>query len=185
MRKIRWMLTFLLLFCLIHFSWQENPNIANESAHAQAREALKKYLHYFERVRKICWRWSQCCSISFSLVGKSLEEHQARGCDFRNYQKQNHGGIFLILFINKSPPYLYSFRRRWMPLREPGSTGNTSSMLPNSWLSAGWLYITTPAALSANNIKGRTLLDWYCTCDASNETSSDTRFSTHIPTPTT
>ena len=29
---------------------QENPNIANESAHAQAREALKKYLHYFERV---------------------------------------------------------------------------------------------------------------------------------------
>ena len=44
---------FLLLFCHIHFSWQENPNIANESAHAQAREALKKYLHYFERVRNI------------------------------------------------------------------------------------------------------------------------------------
>ena len=31
--------------------YKENPNIANESAHAQAREALKKYLHYFERVR--------------------------------------------------------------------------------------------------------------------------------------
>lgn len=29
--------------------YKENPNIANESAHAQAREALKKYLHYFER----------------------------------------------------------------------------------------------------------------------------------------
>ncbi|XP_052780765.1 potential E3 ubiquitin-protein ligase ariadne-2-like isoform X1 [Mya arenaria] len=27
----------------------ENPNIANESVHAQAREALKKYLFYFER----------------------------------------------------------------------------------------------------------------------------------------
>ena len=31
--------------------YKENPNIANESEHAQAREALKKYLHYFERVR--------------------------------------------------------------------------------------------------------------------------------------
>ena len=30
--------------------YKENPNIANESAHAQAREALKKYLFYFERV---------------------------------------------------------------------------------------------------------------------------------------
>ncbi|XP_040579464.1 potential E3 ubiquitin-protein ligase ariadne-2 [Lepeophtheirus salmonis] len=29
--------------------YKENPNIALESAHAQAREALKKYLHYFER----------------------------------------------------------------------------------------------------------------------------------------
>jgi len=29
--------------------YKENPNIANESVHAQAREALKKYLHYFER----------------------------------------------------------------------------------------------------------------------------------------
>jgi hypothetical protein len=33
--------------------YKENPNIAHESAHAQAREALKKYLHYFERVRTI------------------------------------------------------------------------------------------------------------------------------------
>lgn len=30
--------------------YKENPNIANESIHAQAREALKKYLHYYERV---------------------------------------------------------------------------------------------------------------------------------------
>ena len=29
--------------------YKENPNIANESAHAKAREALKKYLFYFER----------------------------------------------------------------------------------------------------------------------------------------
>ena len=33
--------------------YKENPNIANESVHAQAREALKKYLHYFERVRSV------------------------------------------------------------------------------------------------------------------------------------
>lgn len=35
---------------LIMLRYKENPNIANESVHAQAREALKKYLHYFERV---------------------------------------------------------------------------------------------------------------------------------------
>lgn len=29
--------------------YKEYPNIAHESAHAQAREALKKYLHYYER----------------------------------------------------------------------------------------------------------------------------------------
>ncbi|CAO1300377.1 unnamed protein product [Diamesa tonsa] len=29
--------------------YKENPNIVNESVHAQAREALKKYLHYYER----------------------------------------------------------------------------------------------------------------------------------------
>jgi len=29
--------------------YKENPNIANESVHAQAREALKKYIFYFER----------------------------------------------------------------------------------------------------------------------------------------
>lgn len=33
--------------------YKENPNIAHESVHAQAREALKKYLHYYERVRLI------------------------------------------------------------------------------------------------------------------------------------
>ena len=33
--------------------FQENPNIANESVHAQAREALKKYLFYFERVSAV------------------------------------------------------------------------------------------------------------------------------------
>lgn len=39
--------------------YKENPNIANESIHAQAREALKKYLHYYERVNytvsNACW----------------------------------------------------------------------------------------------------------------------------------
>lgn len=30
--------------------YKSNPNIANESAGIQAREALKKYLFYFERV---------------------------------------------------------------------------------------------------------------------------------------
>lgn len=30
--------------------YRENPNIANESVHVQAREALKKYLFYYERV---------------------------------------------------------------------------------------------------------------------------------------
>ena len=40
----------IILMHLMYYRYKENPNIANESVHAQAREALKKYLHYFERV---------------------------------------------------------------------------------------------------------------------------------------
>ena len=32
--------------------YKENPDIVNQSQQAQAREALKKYLFYFERVRR-------------------------------------------------------------------------------------------------------------------------------------
>lgn len=39
--------------------YKENPNIAHESVHAQAREALKKYLHYYERV--------SCCLLMIFL----------------------------------------------------------------------------------------------------------------------
>ena len=34
--------------------YKENPNVVNEGAQAQAREALKKYLFYFERVCCFC-----------------------------------------------------------------------------------------------------------------------------------
>ena len=54
--------------------YKENPNIANESVHAQAREALKKYLFYFERVytcftlvKDLHSNHSQHCSVSFYL----------------------------------------------------------------------------------------------------------------------
>lgn len=43
--------------------YKENPNIAHESAHAQAREALKKYLHYFERV---CQKFDQKSMVSLT-----------------------------------------------------------------------------------------------------------------------
>ena len=46
------MLLNLLLIIMLCRRYKENPNIANESVHAQAREALKKYLHYFERVKR-------------------------------------------------------------------------------------------------------------------------------------
>jgi ariadne-2 len=42
--------------------YKENPNIAHESVHAQAREALKKYLHYYERV---CW--FSFCNVLFAV----------------------------------------------------------------------------------------------------------------------
>ena len=34
--------------------YKENPDIVNQSQQAQAREALKKYLFYFERVGIFC-----------------------------------------------------------------------------------------------------------------------------------
>ncbi|XP_011503879.1 PREDICTED: protein ariadne-2 isoform X2 [Ceratosolen solmsi marchali] len=50
--------------------YKENPNIAHESVHAQAREALKKYLHYYER-------WENH-SKSLKLEEQTLEEIKLR-----------------------------------------------------------------------------------------------------------
>lgn len=50
--------------------YKENPNIANESVHAQAREALKKYLHYYER-------WENH-SKSLQLEQQTLDRIKAR-----------------------------------------------------------------------------------------------------------
>uniref|UniRef100_A0A1B6GPF7 RBR-type E3 ubiquitin transferase n=1 Tax=Cuerna arida TaxID=1464854 RepID=A0A1B6GPF7_9HEMI len=50
--------------------YKENPNIANESIHAQAREALKKYLHYYER-------WENH-SKSLKLEEQTLEKIKSR-----------------------------------------------------------------------------------------------------------
>lgn len=50
--------------------YKENPNIAHESVHAQAREALKKYLHYYER-------WENH-SKSFQLEQQTLDRLKAR-----------------------------------------------------------------------------------------------------------
>ncbi|CAG9817003.1 unnamed protein product [Phaedon cochleariae] len=50
--------------------YRENPNIAHESVHAQAREALKKYLHYYER-------WENH-SKSLKLEEQTLEKLRSR-----------------------------------------------------------------------------------------------------------
>lgn len=50
--------------------YKENPNVVNESAHAQAREALKKYLHYYER-------WENH-SKSLKLEAETLEKIKSR-----------------------------------------------------------------------------------------------------------
>ena len=70
--------------------YKENPNIANESVHAQAREALKKYLHYFERVSRYDKSQNFFDSLllfgSFS-VGEPLAKFETRGCDAGKNQK--------------------------------------------------------------------------------------------------
>lgn len=49
--------------------YKENPDIVNQSQQAQAREALKKYLFYFERV-----------SLHFSMLhGKKWNEEKTDG----------------------------------------------------------------------------------------------------------
>ena len=52
--------------------YKENPNIANESAHAQAREALKKYIFYFERVTSFSYSSSHCFLANVNSRSRSL-----------------------------------------------------------------------------------------------------------------
>lgn len=73
--------------------YKENPDIVNQSQQAQAREALKKYLFYFERVRNDqsiikealathCWQaWSALINISFvSQPSKLFSIHLDKVC---------------------------------------------------------------------------------------------------------
>ena len=53
--------------------YKENPNIAYESVHAQAREALKKYLHYYERVRPTLLTASSGGYISLVFSGRIIQ----------------------------------------------------------------------------------------------------------------
>ena len=50
--------------------YKSNPNIVNESAGIQAREALKKYLFYFERVIATL----NCDQFLFSITGQSSQK---------------------------------------------------------------------------------------------------------------
>ena len=50
--------------------YKSNPNIVNESAGIQAREALKKYLFYFERVIATL----NCDQFLFSITGQSRKK---------------------------------------------------------------------------------------------------------------
>lgn len=58
--------------------YKSNPNIVNESAGIQAREALKKYLFYFERVISTL----NCDQFLFSLTGQSSQKMLKRSGNF-------------------------------------------------------------------------------------------------------
>lgn len=58
--------------------YKENPDIVNQSQQAQAREALKKYLFYFERVRDTAdshVHWFLCFCLIFLPVCRQWENH--------------------------------------------------------------------------------------------------------------
>jgi len=59
--------------------YKENPNIANESAHAQAREALKKYLHYFERWENHS-RSMKLEAVTLETIKNRITEKVMSGC---------------------------------------------------------------------------------------------------------
>lgn len=67
--------------------YRENPNIAHESVHAQAREALKKYLHYYER-------WENH-SKSLKLEEQTLEKLRSR---INQKVMSGLGKLFVFLF---------------------------------------------------------------------------------------
>lgn len=64
--------------------YKENPSIADETANAQAREALKKYLHYFERVSSSIVDIFTLINFDFSVaVGKPFQKHETWSPDVR------------------------------------------------------------------------------------------------------
>lgn len=66
--------------------YKENPDIVNQSQQAQAREALKKYLFYFERVGVLsCTCFSRVGFFRLALLGKTPSD--------RWLQRRMHTGV--------------------------------------------------------------------------------------------
>lgn len=66
--------------------YKENPDIVNQSQQAQAREALKKYLFYFERVGVLsCTCFSRVGFFHLALLGETPSN--------RRPQRRMHAGV--------------------------------------------------------------------------------------------
>ena len=73
--------------------YKSNPNIVNESAGIQAREALKKYLFYFERVcntqkltKKKCWPPIAVRDVWLTAPSQHEEEFKNGGFALKTHQ---------------------------------------------------------------------------------------------------
>lgn len=133
--------------------YKENPDIVNQSQKAQAREALKKYLFYFERVRKQRVKgggereWtggsrgtSSKAALEFSWLSASQYLNAenilkvSSGLQFTN-------GLCVSCTSGRTTTSLCSWRlrrtrgsrrrsrREWWTAWEPGLTGSTFTML--------------------------------------------------------
>lgn len=107
--------------------YKENPDIVNQSQQAQAREALKKYLFYFERVgplapashggkwkgkcKYLCFVCLRCFSTISGRITTSL-------CSWR---------------LRLTTGYRKRSRKGWWTTWGPGSTGSTCITLQSFW----------------------------------------------------
>ena len=98
--------------------YKSNPNITNESAGIQAREALKKYLFYFERVSDPCTprilydnQWPDFIPLPLLLFTPPSHPHRGISLKNENPGAAQGGGNFwatcskrLIFFANVPIP---------------------------------------------------------------------------------
>nr|CAD7256686.1 unnamed protein product [Timema shepardi] len=146
--------------------FKENPNIAQESVLVQAREALKKYLHYYERLavddsKSECPGVKKLLHKAKNIVGHYRRSSQARERLHSLQERMQVPQLELIQYVETRWSSEYCMLQRLVEMKGPiaaelaQSEHNIEPLTNADWAQAkGVLEVLEPLAQATKEISG-------------------------------